>query len=833
MLTINNHQDITKKDLTISLLFLIVVFLFFIFLSTISTYNNTNKHILYNNAANKLLLLDKKFNCFLHINNKFLTCDNINQTIKVFEKNISVLESNLESKEYKKLLGVVKKEYKNKLTTIEQFKANDIILLNSINYLSNLNQTILKSETLSKNTIKMASEIFTSILQYYLNQHTSYENIFNNINNLKNYLNNYMQDKAELEVFINHSLKDIFKIKKIIYYKKQYESIHLDKHIYNLNEFINKKYNKNVISINMIVIFLFMIIFIVLIVIVFVQKRLLKIKEDLVNFSTAIKNSYNSIIITDANHNIIYVNNTTISETGYTEEELIGSTPQIFKSKKSNDKLKQIQEILISGKTWQGEVENISKNGKIFYEKVSVMPIYKDDEITNYIAIKLNITDCIEEKNKAKYLAYHDHLTSLPNIINLDESLKHLFMHAKRNKQIVAVLFIDLDKFKNVNDTLGHDVGDELLIEAAKRLKSVLRKSDIVARVGGDEFIAILDDLQDKYAASVVARKILNLFAQPFITKDHQINITLSIGISIFPDDANNRVSLFKYADLAMYMAKNSGRNDFKYYKKELTEKVQNKIDIEEALKYALNLNELFLVYQPKYNIISKEIVGLETFSRWDCKKLGFMLPEKFIKIAEETGKIIDIGMFIFEKACVDFIDFKKNCSTLKSISINISIEQLYKKDFIAKVMNIVKKHNLYTNEIVLEITESSIMKNIDVTMKILSNLKDAGFKLSIDDFAIEYSSLSSLKRFPIDELKIDKTFINEVVNSEDGSAIIKAIVSLSKNMNYSNVAEGIETKIQEDFLMQTKCKIGQGYYFSRPRNRDDLIEFLMLKETT
>jgi len=398
---------------------------------------------------------------------------------------------------------------------------------------------------------------------------------------------------------------------------------------------------------------------------------------------------------------------------------------------------------------------------------------------------------------------------------------------ASRSDSKIAILFIDLDRFKIINDTLGHDVGDELLVECSKRMRNGLRDSDMLARVGGDEFVIVVESPDNNYSAAHVCENILKLFCEPVQTNSHSLNITLSIGVSIFPEDDTDYKQLFKYADIAMYEAKYSEKNTYRYYQKKLSVEAHKRLDTEQALKVAQSKNELYMMYQPKYNIKNHNIIGLEALVRWDNDKLGLVPPDKFIPIAEDTGFIIDIGLFIFEQSCRDFLVFKESSKTLKSISINISAIQLYQDSFIDDIMKITKDVGIYPYEIVLEITETHIMKNINHSGVLLKNLKELGFIISIDDFGTGHSSLSYLKLFPIDELKIDKSFVDDLPHDKNDVAISKAIITLSQSMGYINVAEGIENIDQELFLRDNNCLLGQGYYFCKPKKRDDLIDFL------
>jgi diguanylate cyclase (GGDEF)-like protein len=389
------------------------------------------------------------------------------------------------------------------------------------------------------------------------------------------------------------------------------------------------------------------------------------------------------------------------------------------------------------------------------------------------------------------------------------------------------VLFIDIDNFKTINDSLGHDVGDNIIVECSKILKKTISESDVVARIGGDEFVVILSGKNIKHISSDISSKIIRSFQNPIQTSSYKLNITVSIGISLFPDDTDEYKNLFKYADTAMYEAKDKGRNNFQFYKKNLSSMMHDRLEIEQALKEALKNDEVYTMYQPKYNISTKEIVGLEALARWNSKELGNIRPDKFISISEGTGDILEIGLFIFKKACQDFKLFKDVYPNLESISINVSTVQLYNEQFTDDIHMITNELGIPTSSIMLEITETHVMKNITYSMNVLNRLRELGFRISIDDFGTGHSSLSYLKRLPIDELKIDKSFIDDLPGDANDVAITKAIISLSKNMGYKNIAEGIETKEQEDFLVKNGCELGQGYLFCKPCTQENLIEFL------
>ena len=726
------------------------------------------------------------------------------------------------SAEYNELVKDVDDAYKQKVDAIEYFKSESAQFLYSMHYLYDLNNAISKSKDLDKISINAANDSLLGLMKYSVNANIETEDILKNLNILNT------KDNDFTKMFVRHTKVDLKRIKKFNEIRNsQVEDTTLVA-LYRLHSFINEDHQENILVEKIIVTVLFVVALVILLTLIIMNKRSIRMRDELFGFKTAIENSYNSIIITDVDSKITYVNEIAEKQTGYTKEELIGQNPRIFKSGLNNEAFYQeLHDALAAGKKWEGEFINKKKDGSLLYEKTSIMPVFQHGEIVNYLAIKLNITDYIEEKHKVEYMAYHDALTSLPNRFSIEQYLKNRLKIATRNDLQIAILFIDLDRFKTINDTLGHDVGDELLIEASRRMRSGLRDSDMLARVGGDEFVIVIESPNDSYSAAHVCEKILQLFREPIQTKAHSLNITLSIGVSIFPDDDMNYIQLFKYADIAMYEAKEAGKNTYRYYQKALSVEAHKRLDMEQALKDALDNSELYMMYQPKYNIKSHSIVGLEALVRWENEKLGFVPPDKFIPIAEDTGFIIEIGLFIFELSCRDYLIFKKSSKTLKSISINISAVQLYQDSFIDDITKITNIVGISPDEIVLEITETHIMKNIYQSISLLNSLKDLGFGISIDDFGTGHSSLSYLKLFPIDELKIDKSFVDDLPHDKNDVAISKAIITLSQSMGYTNVAEGIENIEQELFMRDNGCLLGQGYYFCKPKRKNELIEFI------
>ena len=821
-----------KIDRIIALLLFFIIFLGVLFTYLIKIDSNINEHGFYHDNIIDMKLIDKSFDNFLLEKSTFINYDSINLKITNFKKKIKLLDSQYSHKlfndNYSSLVSNIKASFEVKENFIENFKSNSASLLNSIHYIFDLNKAIQENESSTDKIKKAVADQTLLLMKYYVNTYIDKKQMQENLKFLKKRLKKD-KNNIELELFIMHTSRNIKRIEnyhtiELIVYKK--DSL-LDS-INQLHTFLNKEHKENIFIEKIITIIFFIIAFIILFILLITYKRSLIIKNELLGFKSAVENSDNSIVITDPNKDITYVNAAFEKETGYTKEEVLGQNPRVLKSGAMPQSIyDELNKTLDSGKKWEGEFINIRKDNTLYYEKASIVPIYIDNEIKHYLAIKLNITNYIEQQEKLEFLALHDSLTSLPNRTNIEIEIEKKMEIAKRNKSKITILFIDLDRFKIINDTLGHEIGDELLIETAKRLKTSLRESDMIARLGGDEFLIVLETLDDEHHAGKVCEKIIKLFSEPIQTKEHQLSITLSIGVSIFPDDGLDYQTLLKHADIAMYQAKNDGKNTFRYYQKQLSVDVQNRLNIEQAFNSAFENNNFYMMYQPKYTLVDKKIVGLEALVRWNCSSLGSVTPDVFIPVAEDTGFILELGLFIFNQACKDFLILKQHSVDLKTISINISAVQLYQETFVNDIVSIVNKTGISPKSIILEITETYIMKNIDHSMNILNELQKIGFSVSIDDFGIGHSSLSYLKKFPINELKIDKSFIDGIPDDQNDISIIQVIIGLSKNLGYTNVAEGIENERQEQFLIDNTCLIGQGFYFCKPKTKDDLIKFI------
>lgn len=827
--------NVKKIDSITAVLVFLIFFIITLFVYLVKIGENIEQYDSYHENLTDMRLIDKSFDSFLLKKSTFINYDNINLEMINFYKIIDFADASdahrLFKNGYSHIISDIKKAFEEKQTFIEHFKSNNASLLNSIHYIFELNRLIQEDQYQTYETKDIATKQTLLLMKYYVNSYIDKKKINDNLKFLQQILDRD-ENNLELELLIRHTSKNVKRIEN--YNKVQvipYTKGSLEHNLERLHIFLEQDYDKHMFIEKAITTIFFSAAVVILFILLIMHKRALAIKNELFGFKYAVQNSDNSIVMTDADKNITYVNDAFIEHTGYTREEVIGQNPRILKSGEIPQSVyNDLNKKLKNGKKWDGEFINVRKDKSLYYEKASIIPIYIDNEVKQYLAIKLNITDYIKQKDELQFLALHDSLTKLPNRVSIESTIDKKIKIAKRNNSKITILFIDLDRFKTINDTLGHDVGDELLIETAKRLKSSLRESDEVARIGGDEFLVVLETLDDEYHAGKVCEKIIELYSKPINTKEYQLNISLSIGVSIYPDDGQDYATLLKHADIAMYQAKDAGKNTFRYYQDQLSVDVQKRLILEQAFKGAIENNEFFIMYQPKYTLTDKKIVGLEALVRWENKYLNSVAPDEFIPIAEDTGFILELGQFIFRQACKDFLIFKEHSTTLKRVSINISAVQLYQETFVEDIISIIDEVGINPESIMLEITETYIMKNIQHSMKVLNEFKKAGLYISIDDFGTGHSSLSYLKKFPINELKIDKSFVDGILNDQNDTVITQSIIGLAQNLGYETIAEGIETQEQEEYLANNGCILGQGFKFCRPKIKNDLIEFLKIE---
>lgn len=482
-------------------------------------------------------------------------------------------------------------------------------------------------------------------------------------------------------------------------------------------------------------------------------------------------------------------------------------------------------DVLLKRGTFTAEEKLSDKTGKNHYFQTHRFVINNNSQKL-FGGIYSDISEQKRTETKLNILAHYDVLTNLPNRALFQDSLRNAVSKAKRNTSKIALMFIDLDNFKMINDTLGHDYGDLLLIEVAKRVKTILRAEDTVSRLGGDEFTVILEDIQDTAYPSIVAQKIIDTLSEPIPLKDEMGYIGASVGIAIFPNDAEDIESLIKNADMAMYTAKNGGKNIYKYFTNDMNTDASERLELSNDLRSAISNNQLKLYYQPIMNTKNNSLEAFEALVRWEHPKYGIITPDNFIKLAEEGGFMSKIGKWILQRSC-EQIKFMQNEGIRAKIAVNISSKQLTQNHLEQTLKNIVKESGIDPRLLELEVTEGFLMENIDQVQSVLSNLQQIGINTAIDDFGTGYSSLSHLKKLPITKLKIDKSFIDDIPSDKDGMQIASTIITLAQQLSLEVVAEGVETQGQVEFLKSKGCHLMQGYYFSEPIPEDEINHFI------
>ncbi|MCK9201138.1 MAG: EAL domain-containing protein [Gallionella sp.] len=548
-------------------------------------------------------------------------------------------------------------------------------------------------------------------------------------------------------------------------------------------------------------------------------------EEQLRESAAVMRNTHEGVVITDTVPNIIAINEAYTTITGYSAGESIGKNPGMLGSGRADKAFYQAMwEEIVERGYWQGEVWNRRKNGEIYPQLLTISTVYNDkQQPIRYIGVFSDITQIKENQAQLEFMAHHDPLTKLPNRALVESRLQQELEQGHRHHLRSGVLFIDLDHFKPVNDSFGHLVGDELLCAVAERLSQRLREGDTLGRLGGDEFILLLSMLHDTQDAAVVARDLIAALNEPFQLADGQeVFIGGSIGISLFPQDGETVSELMKNADAAMYLAKESGRNQFSFYTKELNADARNKLALENELRRALLQNELTLHYQPKADLRSGRIVGAEALSRWQLADGNWISPAQFIPIAEKSGLILDLGNWVIEQSCEQIRAWMDDGLQDICIAINISARQFRSGNLDAQLSEALERHGIAAHHLEIELTESMLMQEPDRAIETMHKLKQLGVKISLDDFGTGYSSLGYLSRFPIDTLKIDQSFVRGVTTVPDDAEIASAIIGLAHRMKLRVVAEGVETADQLAFLRGNDCDELQGYYFSKPIPADD-----------
>jgi diguanylate cyclase (GGDEF)-like protein/PAS domain S-box-containing protein len=537
-----------------------------------------------------------------------------------------------------------------------------------------------------------------------------------------------------------------------------------------------------------------------------------------------------AVLISDADNNIIFVNEAFTKITGFTMKEAIGQNPRILASGRQTKAFyaEMWQNLLTEG-SWHGEIWDRRKNGEIYPKWLNISCVHDNNgTISNYVGIFTDISKRKADEALLTFLAYHDPLTKLPNRLLLrDRFDQAVGLTSRGNNGMVALLFLDLDQFKNINDSLGHGIGDRLLVAVAKRLQSCVREVDTVSRPGGDEFVIVLTDLTDLNIVSVIAQKILEHIAQDFEIDEYCLSISTSIGIALYPEDGYDFDTILKLADTALYHAKSSGRNTYRFYTERMNVDAMERLHMRNDLARALTNNEFVLHYQPQFDLVNGRLLGVEALIRWEKPDSGLVPPVKFISIAEETGQIVPIGEWVIREACRQAQAWQQQGYDPVRVAVNLSSLQFKRGDVIEMITDLANEAGLDPQWLELELTETIMLQDVEYILEVVERLKSLSFTLSIDDFGTGYSNLSYLKRFRVDKLKIDQSFVRNMEVDRHDVAIIRAIIQLASGLDLRTIAEGVETEGQLELLRSEGCDEAQGYYFSHPLPANEVVGFM------
>lgn len=545
--------------------------------------------------------------------------------------------------------------------------------------------------------------------------------------------------------------------------------------------------------------------------------------------SRALTQTADMVMITDRHGVIEYVNPAFTQITGYTSNEVLGKKSNLLKSgKQPQDFYRHLWQTLLAGEAFRDVFINKRRDDTFYYESKTITPVMdQSGEITHFISTGKDISEQMETQERLNFMAHHDVLTELPNRALFLDRVTQALARARRHKLRLAILFMDIDSFKYINDSLGHEVGDQLLIGIARRLHENLRDGDTIARFGGDEFVILLEDINRDTDITAMAHKLLEALRPTFDIKGMELHITASIGISLYPADGDEAQTLLRNADSAMYRAKETGKNTFQFYSNDMSVRAFERLTLENSLRHALKRHEFVLHYQPQVDVATSRILGVEALLRWNHPDFGLLAPTDFIPILEETGMIVPVGEWVLEQACMDLQQLQGHTANNLLMAINISARQLNDPGFDVALGRIIGQCRIDGACLQLEMTESTLMRYSSDVIKTLQRIRRHGVSIALDDFGTGYSSLSYLKRFPIDTLKIDRSFIRDVTNNPDDAALTTAIIAMARSLNMQVIAEGVETAEQLVFLQRLGCTAAQGYLISRPMPIDDIGPFI------
>jgi len=552
--------------------------------------------------------------------------------------------------------------------------------------------------------------------------------------------------------------------------------------------------------------------------------------ESLKQAAAVFESSREGVVITDLEPRIVAINRAYTEITGYGKDQVVGKNPKVIKSGRHGKLFYQAMwASLAKIGYWSGEIWNRRKNGEIYPQWLTITTVYNDrNEPCNYVGVFTDITQMKQSEARLAHLAHYDPLTDLPNRLLAQSRLQHAIERAQRHDNRIATLYVDLDRFKNVNDSLGHPIGDELLIMMASRLKKRLREEDTLARLGGDEFLVILEDIKDASEPAMVAQTLIDLLVTPFaLPSGHEIFINASIGISLFPTDASNVTELIQHADMAMYLAKQEGRNTYRYHTEALSIAANERLLLETRLRQALMADEFVLHFQPLIHARSGRVFGVEALVRWQPPGKPMVPPGKFIPIAEETGLIVQLGEWVLRTACAQGRAWIDAGLPPLVMAVNLSVRQFRSENLVELMRRVLAETKLPAACLELELTESMFMEQAEQSIETLKTLKSLGVQLAIDDFGTGYSSLTYLKRFPIDKLKIDQSFVHGLADDPNDREIAATIIAMARSLKLNVLAEGVESEQQLDFLNRHGCDYYQGYLFHRPVPAHELEAWL------
>lgn len=545
-----------------------------------------------------------------------------------------------------------------------------------------------------------------------------------------------------------------------------------------------------------------------------------KAADDEIRLAASVfSNTLDGIFITSPDGTILKANRAFERITGYRADEAVGQNVRLLHSDHHDaDFYRQMWQAITEKGVWQGEIWDRHKDGRVIPVWLSISSLYDETgALDRHIAIMYDISEQKLAQERINHLAHYDALTGLPNRMLFSDRFSHALAQAKRQEQLLALLFIDLDNFKHVNDSRGHPVGDELLCQVAERLKGTTRQGDTLARLSGDEFTLLIEDAANISAVQTTAQKILKMLSEPFDLIDGQAFPSASIGIAVFPDDGRDIDTLIKNADLAMYRSKEGGRNRYHFFTQEMSDLAEERMVLHSALRHALDHQALELHYQPIMNVSARQCVGAEALLRWKHAERGWIPPGKFIAVAEENNLIHLLGEWVLDAACRQIKAWRDSGLPIQSLAVNVSGKQVAKRDFLGVVQRVLDESGCPPEDVVLELTESFIMRESEGAVTTLNRLRAMGFGIAIDDFGTGYSCLSYLKRLPVTKLKLDQSFVRDIPDDLNGVAIARAILSLGNTLGLEVVAEGVETEQQHAFLLAEGCALSQGYLYKRP----------------